>query len=228
MLTANIINRVLKVRMGDATGTAFTIEHHNMQYLVTAGHLAEHLRPPYAIDICLQNEWMSVPVELTGISGEADIAVFSAGVLLTPTFDLEPTSKGLAYGQDVHFIGFPHDIMGYIGDKNRGLPLPLVKRACMSAFARGDTGNQVFLLDGHNNPGFSGAPVVFHPLDSSDPRTLKVCGVISAYIRKPLPMPVANTDAELVLWQNTGVIVCHSIRHAVEQIEKNPNGAAGG
>ena len=226
MLTANVIHRVLKVRTGDVTGTAFTIEHHNKQYLVTAGHLVEHLRTLNAIDIYVQDRWISVPVEMTGISRESDIAVFSAKRPLTPTFDLEPTSKGLTYGQDVYFVGFPHDIMGYIGNKNRGLPLPLVKRACMSAFAKSDTGVEIFLLDGHNNPGFSGAPVVFHPMNSNDPTTLKVCGVISGYISKPLSTRVANSDAELVLWQNTGVIVCNNIKHAVDQIEGNPNGAA--
>ena len=226
MLTANVIHRVLKIQIGDLTGTAFTIEHQNKQYLVTAAHLVDPLRTPGTLDIYVQDRWESVLVEMTGISSASDIAVFSAARLLTPTYDLEPTSKGLTYGQDVHFVGFPYDIMGYIGNQNRGLPLPLVKRACMSAFAKSETGVEIYLLDGHNNIGFSGAPVVFHPMDSNDPTTLKVCGVISSYYRRPVPTPVAHSDDELILLQNTGVIVCNNIKHAVDLIEGNPNGAA--
>lgn len=225
IITSNVVHRVLKIRAGEATGTAFTIEHDNRQYVITARHLVDHLRPPHVLDVYLEGKgWSPIALELTGLSSEADVAVFSAGILLTPTYDLEPTSKGLMYGQDVSFIGFPYDIMGFVGDLNRGLPLPLVKRASVSAFAKGETGIEVFLLDGHNNHGFSGAPVVYHPRGSSDPGELKVCGIISGYYKKPVPTPVGNPDARVMLWQNTGVILCIPIIKAVRVIEANPNG----
>jgi hypothetical protein len=48
-------------------------------------------------------------------------------------------------------------------DVNDGYPLPLIKGALMSGSAGYGTGKpETFLLDGHNNPGFSGGLLSFN------------------------------------------------------------------
>jgi hypothetical protein len=60
------------------------------------------------------------------------------------------------------------------------------------------------LLDGHNNPGFSGGPVVF----------------------KAVEQPIFQGDEETALTYryNTGIIVAHDIKAAMTIIQGNPVG----
>ena len=43
MITANVIYRVFRLKVGLETGTAFTIEEEDREYLVTARHVAYSL-----------------------------------------------------------------------------------------------------------------------------------------------------------------------------------------
>ena len=60
--------------------------------------------------------------------------------------------------QDVYFLGFPYDLTNDGGTINRNFPIPLIKKGILSAIQVGEV--KTLLLDGHNNPGFSGGPVV--------------------------------------------------------------------
>ena len=105
---------------------------------------------------------------------------------------------------------------------NMNFPLPLVKKGIVSMF----DGN-IILLDGHNNPGFSGGPVVFHP--NSHSNDLSVAGVIAGYRFDREPV-YKNQEQEqkgkpLGYYKaNTGIIVTYEIRHALELIRQNPIG----
>lgn len=220
MLTSNVIHRILKIRLKNVQGTAFTVEHQNKQYLVTAKHLAVEVERLSTIQIFFENDWRHIQLSLTGISLKADIAVFAPHIQLSPVFEFPVTAEGLVYGQDVHFVGFPHDITGDLtGKMNYNRPFPLIKKACLSAFASGENGESIYLLDGHNNPGFSGSPVVFRKQNSA---LFRVCGVVSAYYRRPESVSIGGQ--ELIISQNTGIVVCSDIIYAIEEIEGNPNG----
>ena len=221
MITNNVIYRVLKIRLGPITGTAFTIEHNGKQYLITAKHLVEPLGYPSSIEVYFQDSWLPLSMSLIGASDKADIAVLASATQLSVTFAFPATSAGLMYGQDVYFVGFPYDIVGDVGELNQGRPLPLVKKACLSAFTVGPSGEKILLLDAHNNQGFSGAPVVFREQTST---LLKVCGVVSGYFRRPEGVQLEGDAQEYSLWVNSGIVVCSNIIHAIEEIEKNPNG----
>ena len=216
MLTSNILHRVLKLRVvrddaqNSSTGTAFTIEHDGRQYVVTANHVLGPLQDIRAIECYMQEEgWVEFPLALTGRGPEADVAVLAPSWQLTPAFPLAPTSAGLICGQDVHFLGFPYTILPSGAESNHGRPLPLVKRACVSAFIDGDPTCD-YLLDGFSNPGFSGAPVVFHPAGTTG-NELRLLGIVTGH-------------RETHYGQNTGIIVGSDIRHALNLIRSNPNG----
>lgn len=224
MLTTNVIHRVFFLKAGEGTGTVFAIDEGGKQYLVTAAHVVEGLSAPYNVSIFHQGQWKDLPLQLTGISSVADVAVFSAGVQLAPSYSLPATTNGVIYGQDVHFLGFPYGIVSDIGTLNRGFPFPLVKAACLSAFIKDDNGASIILLDGHNNPGFSGGPVVFHehgqPLSSG----LRVMSVVSGYRFAHEPVFLGDAESPAVVRANTGIVITYDIKHAIELIQQNPNG----
>jgi len=89
----------------------------------SARHTIDRLPQPYQIDIYWQEDRYRLPLDLTGLSRTAHVAVLAPRVQLSPTFPLPPTEAGLAYGQDVYFIGFPYDIMGGLGNLLEGRPL---------------------------------------------------------------------------------------------------------
>jgi len=218
LITANVIHRVFRIKYGQQGGSAFSIDVEGKQYLVTAKHVLAQLLGKNHIEIFANGNWNKLPVELVGHAPDADITVFAADCRLTPSeLPLEPTSEGLAYSQEVFFLGFPYDILSTYIFEGEGYPPPLVKKAIVSSFVNGN----VFLLDGNNNPGFSGGPVVFTKAGQTD---LKVAGVISGYKAVPEPIFAGDQKTQFVYQYNTGIIVAYYIHHAMALIRKNPIG----
>ncbi|MGH9713954.1 MAG: hypothetical protein ACRD5M_11720 [Candidatus Acidiferrales bacterium] len=95
-------------------------------------------------------------------------------------FDLEPTSKGLAIGQDAYFVGFPYG--QYITYGTMPDVLGFAKRATVAAILSfPEQRAQNIQLDGYNNQGFSGSPVVFRDLSQSG-LVYKVAGVVVNFL----------------------------------------------
>lgn len=213
MITANIIHRILRVVYGNSRGTAFAIDARNREYLVTASHVVPDLVGTGHIGVHTRNGFDDVKVRLVGRSSpELDTAVLEAERTFVPTgLPAEATTKGLAYGQDVYFLGFPYDFLGSVTLTEGGFPLPFVKKATLSCFDK-----DILLLDGHNNPGFSGGPVVFAEPGS---QVLKIAGLISGYRFAPEPVYVGEEETKLTYRHNTGIIVAPAIREAVRLIE---------
>ena len=219
MITANVIYRVFRLRVGSRTGTAFAIEEGGKEYLVTARHIAQTLQGDCQIDIFKDRGWFPLQVTTVGHApDDVDISVLAPSERLTPTrpLPLPVSSKGLTYGQDAYFLGFPYGISDMFLEET-GHPLPLVKRATVSTLF-----GKPYLLDGHNNPGFSGGPVVFCPPDRKE---FQVAAVVRgyrsarAYIRDQ-----QDRDTEFHLRENTGIIVAYDINEAVAIIGANPIG----
>jgi hypothetical protein len=219
MITSNVIHRVFWIRCGMTTGTAFALDVDGKQYLATAKHVLAGGTSPLTIEVYSNGNWTALPVNLVGHAApDIDVSVLATDRRLTPPdLPLVPTSAGAAYGQDVFFLGFPYGLIGKYCVGLGGYPLPLVKRATLSLFH----GNDAWLLDGHNNPGFSGAPVVFVPHGGKD---FNVGGIISSFHAVDEPVLASGQATPLVYRSNTGIIVCHLIDHAVALIQSNPIG----
>lgn len=217
MITSNVIHRVFMIRYGKSMGTGFTIEVEGKEYLVTAKHVVESLGGKGTIDIFSNGKWVPLEIILVGHSPkDADISVLAAARTLTPPKLPMDANTGLFYGQDVYFLGFPYGFTGTFRLGDSGYPLPLVKKATVSLLDR-----KRMYLDGHNNPGFSGGPVVF-----SEPgkHNFKVAGVITAYRSVEEPVLSAGVKTGLTYVYNTGIIVSDSITWALELIKANPIG----
>lgn len=220
-VATNIVQRTFNIRHKEKLGTCFTLDLDGRRYLVTARHIVEKIKDRDVISILHGGRWIPFDVALVGHgNGDVDVSVLAPQVVLGANHALNATTAGLQYAEDVFFLGFPYGLNFEIGALNAEFPVPLVKRAIVSALGLGDV---PMLLDGHNNPGFSGGPVVRRW--NSDGQT--VVGVISEYMEEPESVEDrAGNELPYVHHTNTGIIVVWEIRHAIELVESNPIGLA--
>ncbi|MBM4145834.1 MAG: trypsin-like peptidase domain-containing protein [Nitrospira sp.] len=251
-VTSNVYTRVLKIQVGKNTGTAFTLDVDGRQYLVTAKHVIADLKQEDSINIYRDNQWSLTPVKVLRCEEPIDIAVLIPQKQLTSTLPLEATSESqqIIIGQEVYFVGFPFGLYMSGQNLNADFPLAFVKRGLLSAVLN-EGGATIFALDGFNNPGFSGGPIVFRDLHQTN-SPLYVVGVISGF-RPELshvmtPEKIKSDDdtkgfeqwrvvelkdrqkailkdTEQMVALNTGIVIGYSIKHAIDLIKKNPFGA---
>jgi len=248
-ITSNVFRRVLMVQAGNVSGTSFTIDVDGRQYLITAKHLVAGLKADDTIRIRRGDNWDAIKVKVLRCDDPIDIAVLVAAKQLTVTFPLEPTMGEIRYGQDMYFAGFPYGLFTSGVNINDLYPIAFVKKGIMSASAN-EKGAITIYLDGHNNPGFSGGPIVYRDLGQNG-FVYKLAAVVSGFrfeVSPVLQLEAINSDqlkpediaearitekngrlfrlndTDRVVKLNTGIVVGHSISHAVELIRKNPIG----
>ena len=140
---------------------------------MTARHIARSVGDRGAVEIFHDGLWKPAIVNLVGHgAGDVDVSVLAPQKLFGAAHQLLTTSDNMTLGDDVYFVGFPFGLFADGDRMNAGFPLPLVKKAIVSAFYVEDG---LILLDGHNNPGFSGGPVL------RGPAAKQVIGVVSGY-----------------------------------------------
>jgi hypothetical protein len=222
MITSNVLARTLHLRHGDSVATGVIIDVDNRSYLATARHFAETIRDRADIQLLHEEQWKTLSVALVGHGGgEVDVSVLAPPIVLcTPAVSLRPDIGGLIYGQDVYFLGFPYGTFGDIGAINRGLPLPFVRKAIVSCMEF-DPIKRLY-LDGHNNRGFSGGPVVFTEPNSQE---FKLAGIVSGYRYSEEPVYQGETALPLTYRENTGIVLAYSSQYAVDLARANPIGA---
>ena len=217
-ITANVIHRVFFLKFGSGTATAFTVEVDGREYLITAKHAVVSFVENDSIELYSNNAWVKFHPKLVGhCDGDCDISVFALPRRLTPdNLPMEVSSDGVFYGQTAYFLGFPYGLIGKLTLGTDGFPLPFVKRATISLFD-----GSVLYLDGHNNAGFSGGPVVFREANKPD---LRVAAVISGFRAVREPVYSGKSTTPLTVVDNTGIIIAHKVDVAVKLIRSNPIG----
>lgn len=263
-VTSNVLLRTLLIAVPGAgaaasvpTGTAFTIDVGGREYLITAKHVVSTLNDGAEGIIAIKTKagWSREKVTVFKCRDPVDIAVLIPPTQLTIDFPLEASSVPVEVGQDVYFVGFPNGGEHAVTYPNMPYVFGFVKRATLAQFVGvRKSGKQIareIWLDGINNPGFSGSPVVYR--DFSKPGVVfKVAGVIVAYEWNPVPVlrkveitpsQVTAADRESndvmrgpdgklyrledtgdFVEQNTGMAVAWDIGSAVELIKKHPFG----
>ena len=219
-VTDHILRRTFRIRYDGSTGTCFTVDVEGRRYLITAKHVVESIRSDAVLQISRDGDWVPLRVRLVGHSaGGIDVTTLAPQELFGMSHPLRLTTKGLALAEDVYFLGFPYGLGMDVKTKlNEGFPLPLVKKAAVSALGLEDG---PILLDGHVNPGFSGGPVVRRW--SSERQT--VIGVVSAYrLDRHQVRDETGTETTHTYDTNTGILFAHDIRHALASIATNPIG----
>lgn len=221
MITANVLQRVFLLEYNDKYGSCFTVDIAGKQYVVTAKHVVEGISKNDSIRLFHGDEWKHVQTKSIGVgAGEIDIAVFCINERIY-AHSVEPSMDGILYGQDVYFLGFPYGWYE-VGEHelNRGFPLPFVKKAIVSNLGNHPEG-RILYLDGHNNKGFSGGPVVFKRQSTNE---FRFAGVVSSYRWQPEEVYISDAPSEAYVQYNTGIIEAFDIEHAVDIIKSNPAG----
>lgn len=258
-VTTNVFERVLDVRVNAdtphaETATAFTLDVDGREYLITAKHVVAGLGDEGRIDIFINNNWKQLKVKIFRCADPVDIAVLIPPYQLTVAFPLS-INGGVYYGQEAYFLGFPFGIRTPASGVNGPYPIALIKRGTVSSIEKiNPVGNATrILLDGYNNPGFSGGPIVYRDMDKPG-YVMGVIGVIAGFIpevvptmeKHDIPSPAdASETAKSQPWRiqhrangtwfefvdtdkfvalNTGLVVGFGIQPAIDLIRQHPIG----
>jgi len=236
--TFNIALRVLMVESQYGRGSIFSIDVDQREYWITARHIltgAKH--PPYGsitdklVSLRILNpnaqveelQWRTVNFSVIDPGREeVDIVALAASepLLDNPLPSMTADSTGAMLGGDCEFLGYAYG-GGWRAEFADGqtLWLPFVKHCTVSATIMPQ---RVWVLDGINNDGFSGGPVIF-----GTGAQQKLLGVISVYHTEPTQviysMPAPPTPKATVN-VNSGFIIAYDIVHAVQAIHEHPIG----
>ena len=181
--------------------TSFYMPFEEKEYLITAKHFLK--KSVGKIRLSVDEVWKELPERIILCSKEkVDIAaieitgtkLFSKRNLLIPKY----TCEDVTIGDDSFFIGFPYGIKSILGFKDRPMlkfTFPIVKRATVSGAIIDNNKNIGFYMDGHNNPGYSGAPC----LKKIPGGQWILFGVVSSYIMQENILYDENGEAKMII-----------------------------
>ena len=110
MVTANVIQRVLNIRIDDSQGSAFTIEREGREYVVTARHVVEGIEGAQRTAVVFDDEWRDIDFSVVGVAeGDVDVAVLACGQQLSPTYPFEASTEAWSTGSEPTSWGFRLD-----------------------------------------------------------------------------------------------------------------------
>jgi hypothetical protein len=237
--TFNIIERVLMVESPHDRGTIFSLDVDQREYWITAKHIltgAKH--PPYGsiasksillriLDPGVDREqWLPENFSVIDPGNDIDIVVLAPPepLLKNPLPTVTAESTGAMLGGDCEFLGFPFGAAWRAtfasGEKSW---MPFVKHCTISASSYPLFGadQRIWVLDGINNGGFSGGPVIF-----GTGAQLKILGVVSGYQTEPSDVipsdPAVKPNATVRV--NSGFFIAYDIVYAIDAIHKSPIG----
>lgn len=212
----DIVASTYKIRVGEQVGTSFLLEHNSRRYLITAKHIGINITD--SVDLDWENGWESLPVQVVGHSADDSTVLRIEQDLaraLLPKWTPPRVQTDLVLGEDVRFYGFPLGMSTSRGPST--VPVPLVKGGIISGFYGTEKlgADSSFWIDGHNNRGFSGGPVV-----SMRNGEYAIAGVISAYRHSEEPVfGLDEQKSEIGTIQvNSGIIKAENISSAMRII----------
>ena len=218
-----IMERTFLIRWGNSAGTAFTIDYQGRLYVVTAKHVVSG-DPPTAEGVPLRDavlqikhndQWVDLKTirTLYSASKDADIAVFETDQRTLVPYEIQPAGEdgGVTFGQQVWFIGYPFGL----GTDLSGRLLPFLKRGTMSALDKSNPNAVVFYIDGFNNHGFSGGPIIFWDFKL---HRYFILGVVHGFRPENAETDVNGQRVATKVLVNSGILVGYSIEHAMAAI----------
>jgi len=216
-LKGEICNLVFNLRVGGkALGTGFFMPVQGKGYLITAKHVLES-HEDARLELFLSGNWRELNSRaIQHPDPYIDIVAFDISYLVScPDPSLKYTCHGVVLAGEVYFLGFPYGLQNLFGPV-KGNPLPLAKKAIMCGTAANAEGKPIgFYLDGHCNPGFSGGPCVTKGVDKS----WQIFGVVSTYITQKEILYDAKGQQRMILLENSGIFVCHSIDLMIDYLK---------
>jgi hypothetical protein len=266
--TNNALLRTFMIETNFGRGTTFSIDLDNREYWITAKHMFTGIKTGPAgvfntktvqANILSQIgdgdeghdlHWMTETFTVIDPGKDIDILVLVPNHLLLNyprDFTLRAESKGVGLGGDCEFLGFPYG-GGWKTrfqdtkdpDKKNWMWLPYVKHCTPSAQPQ-EQGIGIWVLDGINNEGFSGGPVLYGTGPNQE-----VFAVISGFHQEPLevlpdrspgekqtgsippspklPGKKSKEPRKEIVNANSGFIIAFDIELAIKAIQNDPIG----
>ena len=234
-----MLQRVFMIEYKNERGTTFSIDVEGREYWVTARHILTGTKsrpygnyPDKTVEVKLLNpggdgeQWLPQKFSVLQPAADVDVAVLvpAANILTDVHPSPPPTSDGLLFGGNCEFLGFAYGGGWRAKFQGGSYWFPYIKRCGVSGM---DSQSQMWILDGINNAGFSGGPVIL-----GTGNDLKIVAVISGYVQEPTDVirgdgkAEADAAAKGKVNLNSGFILAYDISHAVDLIKKNPTGPA--
>ena len=266
--TNEALLRTFMIETNFGRGTTFSIDVDNREYWITAKHVFTGIKSGPAgvfnaktvkANILSQTgdgdeghdlHWMTEKFTVIDPGKDIDILVLVPDHLLVHFqrgFTLQAGANGIGLGGDCEFLGFPYGggwktQFQYGTDRNNKswVWLPYIKHCTPSARLQ-EKGLAVWVLDGFNNEGFSGGPVLY-----ATGAKQEVFAVISGFYQEPLEVLPAPSPGEgqtssvppapklpgkkskepgkEIVKANSGFIIAFDIDPAIKAIQNNPIG----
>jgi hypothetical protein len=238
--TSDVITRMTIVQSKFGSGTIFSIDVDHREYWITAKHIltgAKH--SPYgtitaksaALSLLDPNaehvRLIPVTFSVIDVGKDIDIVVLAPPApLLSNPLPSANVASSAVIGADCEFLGFPSATGGAwkatLPD-GKSYWMPYVKHCFVSAMP---SGANAMILDGVNNPGFSGGPVVTRTGPDQE-----IIAVVSGIVTEPAevipsaaPKKPPQPHHKEKVDTNSGFIVAYYLDAAVKAINKNPIG----
>ncbi len=209
-------------------GTCFLLGNNNKNYLITARHLFDKFnKNGDTINIELLNTTGNDKLKcvlLIHKNLEIDIAVLKILNMAYKASGFQLSEIAIMAGEDCFFFGFPYNINSQGSKIHNGFPFPLIKKATYSGVNRTNSGAVKYFLDGHNNPGFSGGPIITRDFSSNDLfQRWKLVGVISAYKyqENKSELKIDSSVYSISIRENSGIVIAYSQIHIKEILDIN-------
>lgn len=228
-----MLDGVFRFQYGHRAGTCFALEADGRQYIITARHLVEGIRDHDSVRVFLGQRWQEIKVKtIFPRNPKTDIVALVSNRKVAQRMDIPTAEAAIPIGQELYFLGFPFGLSTQI-DGPLPKPIPFINHAFLSAVDSRFCSGNVLYLDGHNNPGFSGGPVISAQQD--DKRELQIVGVLSAYrvrLNRETITEKADARGEAIekkssrfVQENSGILVAYHISEIIKAIRLNPTGS---
>lgn len=213
-----ILGRVFYLKNGTTTGTGFLVDYKNKEYLLTARHVVAGLAThDPKLQFYRSADWHDISGDIIFPANKnVDIAVIDIHQKASLGSSPELTSETPTIGGQVYFIGYPYGLHTLYSN---GEYLPLVKVGVFSGLDNSDPAEVVYYIDGFNNPGFSGGPVVY--IDNTT-HAWRIVGVVQGYRPENIKTKVKGKEVDTGLLVNSGILIAYPVDYALKAIDASP------
>jgi len=214
-LPTAFLARTLYLKNGDLTGSGFLIDYKDREYLVTARHIVVGLPTKNAkLQFYRSADWRDFTGDLLFPKNKnVDIAVLDIHQKPSMQWNPELTDETPTIGGQIYFVGYPHGLHTLYSN---GEYLPLVKAGVFSGIDNSDPDDEVYYIDGFNNPGFSGGPVAY--IDNTK-HSWRICAVVKGYVNDTVKTQVKGKEIDTRLLVNSGILLAYPIDYALKAID---------
>lgn len=157
LLSQSHMGTAWNISFGQGWGTAFLLFDATGSFYVTAKHVVHNAFAGSNIEFRGDPNNSYMAVQEIVHSPNLDLTVFTSQHFSFSAQPQTPCATNMLPGEELRFLGFPHGLANSYPSP-MGLCTPLVRSAHFSGVLP-IQGQPTLILDGFNNPGYSGGPV---------------------------------------------------------------------